>query len=478
MHFMSCFLLGMIFISLSRYVQAVSIAAKTMKKYLVLLMPVLLIGIHSVAQELTAETKAGFDRLIDARYKADEPGGTVLIARNGKVLYQRGFGLANLEQHIQMQPDMLFGIGSQTKQFTAVCALKMAEQGKLQVTDPISRYIDHCPPAWQDITIENLMTHSSGISDLRTGNAWALAAKIDSAITKPLAYKPGTKTFYANIEFEILGYIVEKVSGESIVANFKNHIIEPLGLKNTYAPSGNQAIPGLIPCYVKRSDGRYNSSDNIPAPNVSGAGGLISNTKDMMIWYEALASGKVLTKQTMTKAWEPYRLADGTSSKFGYGWRAGGDVQGSPIAEHGGLGFGFSTESIYLMNEHVYVGVFLNQRSYADATAQELAAILLGKPYPVETASMTETELLSCAGIYKDDSGAEKLFSFLDGKLYYEPKGAVRSRLAPYSKNRFFLDNTLVECEAVRDSLGKVTAMRFRDRRFSTQPGWTWIKSS
>lgn len=451
-----------------------------MKRYFILLTLALLTGRVAIAQGLSEAMKTAMDQLIDKRYKADEPGGTVLIARNGKVLYQRSFGMAKLEQPAPMQPDMIFNIGSQTKQFTAVCVLQLAEQGKLKVTDPISKDIDHCTPAWKDITIENLMTHSSGIGDLRNGNGLSMAARIDTAMTRPLAYKPGTKTFYANIEFDILGYIVQKISGESMAANFRKRFIGPLGLYHTYAPDSGQRVPGLISCYIKSRDGSFfNNNPTLSAAPVTGAGGLFSNTSDMAAWYEALANGKVIKKETLTRAWTPFILSDGQTAKYGYGWDAGGSVQGSAIAEHGGLAGGFVTESLYLIKEHIYVGVFLNQRGYADATAQEISAILLGKPYPAESVDSTsESDIQLCAGTYKDDSGAEKVFNFTNGKLYYEPKGARRSRLAAYGKDKFFLDDTLVECEPLRDSSGKVTAMRFHDRRYPNQPDWIWKKSS
>ncbi|HVS91153.1 MAG TPA: serine hydrolase domain-containing protein [Mucilaginibacter sp.] len=449
-----------------------------MKKFMILALAAIA-GVSAAAQDLTPQMRANINQLIDKRYKSDEPGGTVVIARNGKILYQRGFGMARLEQPTPMQPDMIFSIGSQTKQFTAVCALQLVEQGKLRVADKISRYIDKCPTSWQDITIENLLTHSSGISDVR-GNNLSITDRIDTAKTRPLAYKPGTKVFYANIEFDLLGFILEKISGESIAVNIKKRIIEPLGLKNTYAPDHNMQIPGLVSCYIRGRDSSFyiNNPNPIAVP-VTGAGGLYSNTQDIAAWYEGLTNGKVIKKETLAKAWQPFILADGKASKYGYGWDAGGMVQGSPIAEHGGLSGGFCTDALYLIKEHIYVGVFLNQRTYADATAQELAAITLGKPYPDEIVNaMTIGEIQACAGVYKDSGGAEKRFNLVNGQLYYVPGGgALRSRFAFYDKDKFYLDNTLVEGEVVRDAQGKVTAVKLQDKRFPAQPQLTWTKT-
>ncbi|MFD0750638.1 serine hydrolase domain-containing protein [Mucilaginibacter calamicampi] len=447
-----------------------------MKLRYIFLLLALLFANTTKAQQLTANMKAAFDDLIDTRYKADEPGGVVLIAQNGSILYQRAFGMSDVEEHVKMQADMLFNIGSQTKQFTAVRILQLAEQGKLSVTDHLSKDIDHCPLIWQNITIENLLTHSSGISDLRGKGGLPLAARIDTAMIRPLAFQPGTKTFYANIEFEILGYIIERITGESMAVNLVKYIIDPLGLKHTYAMAGDVAVPGRISGYIKRADGHF-SKGELYEGNAGGAGGLISNTKDIMAWYEALANGRVIKKETLAKAWKPYKLADGQFSKYGYGWDAGGDVQGHPIAEHGGLIVGFSTESLYLIDEHIYVGVFLNQRSYADATAQELAAIALAQPYPAQSMQLSEQALQAFAGTYADDTGNKKQFNLRNGKLYYEPQGAQPLQLMPYAKNKFYLENTLVVADIIHDVQGKVLAIKFSDRRFSGQPGWQWNKT-
>ncbi|MES2778039.1 MAG: serine hydrolase domain-containing protein [Bacteroidota bacterium] len=443
-----------------------------MKKILLLLAA--LPPVFVAAQQVTPAMKASFDHLIDSRYRADAPGGTVLIAQKGKVLYERGLGIANLELNVKMQPDMLFEIGSQTKQFTAICILQLMEQGKLAVTDPISRYLQDAPASWQQVTIENLLTHSSGINEVPNGGNMPVAEKIKVSQNLPLAFVPGTKSSYVNFEYSLLGAIVEKVAGQPLGKYVKDHILDPIGMKHTYWNDYNGIIPNRTPAYLKRSAG-FTNVTNIPPPD--GAGGLISNTYDMLTWYEALAAGKVVKKETLKQAWKPHILADGKASTFGYGWMAGGAVQGSPISEHSGMMGGYCTESLYMPEEQIFVAVFINQRGYPDPTAQELAAILIGKPYLADSIQMSADELKTYTGTYEVGEGDKRIMSFSNGKLYYEPNGrAGKIQMIPYEKDKFNADITMWSFIFHRDATGNIISVTRFDKRYYNPSGQFWKK--
>jgi CubicO group peptidase (beta-lactamase class C family) len=438
-----------------------------MKQTFIILMQLTSLLVVANAQPIDPAIKTKFDKIIDSHFKSDEPGGTVLVAQRGKILYERGFGLANLELSVKMQPEMLFEIGSQTKQFTAVSILQLMEQGKLSLNDPITRYIDSCPTYWQQVTIENLMTHSSGISDVGNVRMEATTENIIEAAKKqPLSYAPGTKTFYANIEFVLLGAIIEKLSGQTVGNYFKENILKPLNMKHTYCNTNNAVIPNRSAAYLKRSIGFTNT----PTVNtVGGAGGLISNTYDMLIWYEALAAGKVVKKETLDRAWKQYVLADGKPSNFGYGWNAGGSVQGSQITEHGGMAGGYCTDALYLPKEQVFVAVFLNQRGYPDPIAQDMAALLIGKPYPMDTVRLLVEELKEYTGSYEVSDGTKRKVLLTNDKLYCETSdGRSKLLMVPYSKDQFNLAGSLWTFSFQRDNRGKITGVIRFDKRYNT----------
>src|SRR5215208_7548299 len=165
---------------------------------------------------------AEFDRIISSEFKAWEPGGVVLVTRKGKVIYRKAFGMANVELGVPMREEMVFNIGSITKQFTAVAVLQLAEQGKLSVRDEITKYLPDYPVNGQRITVENLLSHTAGIPGFAPEAMLSLQGRKDLVSlqeiiatfkNRPLDFAPGTRWGYSNNGYMLLGAIVEKVSG-------------------------------------------------------------------------------------------------------------------------------------------------------------------------------------------------------------------------------------------------------------------------
>ena len=185
---------------------------------------------------------AEYDKILTTQFKNDGPGCAALIMKKGEVIYRKAFGKANLELNVSMQAGMIFRIGSITKQFTAVAILQLEEQGKLSVQDEITKFIPEYPTHGYKITVEHLLTHTSGIKDYTAMKEWTgeLQRKdmtpkeiVDFFKDQPMDFEPGTKFQYDNSGYILLGYIIEKASGEPYAQYLENHIFEPLGLKNT-----------------------------------------------------------------------------------------------------------------------------------------------------------------------------------------------------------------------------------------------------
>jgi len=413
----------------------------------------------------TANT-AVLDQIIDSRFKPDEPGGTAIIAQHGKIVYEHAFGMANLELNVKMQPDMVFGIGSMTKQFTAICILQLMEQGKLNVTDPISKYIADCPESWQPITIENLLSHTSGIADQPIPDGPVInVIKVYQA--KPLSFKPGSKYFYANSEYVILGYIIEQVSGIAYADYLKKNILIPLGMAHTYYQDDRAVIPGRVPSYLPRGHVFRNVLPQ--GGSASAAGALLSTTHDLLLWNQALVAGRLVKKETLDKAWTSFKLNNGKEINYGYGWQTGGHIQGSPIVEHGGVAVGYVTDAIYMPKEDIYIALFANQRSaLIDFITDELAANIIGKPYSIHAIDLSDDSLKVYTGNYADSTGVRTIV-LTNHKLFYQHGSGPKLPLTPCGIDWFYFDNTQVTGVIERDPYGRILGMVLMDRRYPGQ---------
>ncbi|WP_312900143.1 serine hydrolase domain-containing protein [Chryseobacterium taichungense] len=208
------------------------------------------------------------DSIIQTKFTEKEcPGGVFLISQKGKPVYKKAFGLANLELNVPLNPDNVFEIGSMTKQFTSVSILMLEQQGKLKVTDVISNYIPDYPNG-SNITIHHLLTHTSGIKDFTKIKGLSEISQkemtpqmmVDFFKNEPVDFKPGEKFEYNNSGYIILGYIIEKVSGETYEDFVRKNIFEKIDMIHSYYASDRKVIKDRAYGYHKKSNGFVNKS--------------------------------------------------------------------------------------------------------------------------------------------------------------------------------------------------------------------------
>lgn len=295
------------------------------------------------------------------------PGSALLIAKNGKIFFEKGYGTANLELNVPMKPDMVFRIGSITKQFTAVAILQLVEQGKLTLNDSIQKFIKNYHYKGRKITIENLLTHTSGIKgyegiDAKVPNAIRVDFKpevlIDSLDKLPLDFLPGSKYQYSNSNYFLLGKIIETISGMSYQQYLKRYIFEPAGLTSTYYDSHDEIIKNRVNGYTN-VDGNYKNAGFISMSTVYSAGALLSNVYDLYRWHQALYSGKLVKMETLQKAIHPFTLSDGTISDYGYGFFIK-KVNDILSIGHGGAIDGFRAMELYFPEKDLYIAYLCN----------------------------------------------------------------------------------------------------------------------
>ena len=282
----------------------------------------------AMAQEPTTQVAlplvTRIDGLLSQRYEANQPGGVVLVVKEGKVIFRKAYGLASVELNVPMQSDMIFRIGSITKQITAAAVLKMVEEGKVNLDAPISRYVDELPKAWAAVTIEQLLNHTGGIPNhTETPTYWSRMredlppAKLLEAYVAhlPLDFKPGSKYQYTNTGYILLGMLIEKVSGQTYADFLRSRFFEPLGLKQIRYGSETELIPGMVPGYTKGpKPAPYRSTTQTFA-----SGGLVSNADDVARWLQLLYEGKVLKPESLTRMMAPTKLKNGQEVAYGFG---------------------------------------------------------------------------------------------------------------------------------------------------------------
>src|ERR1700754_3793441 len=207
--------------------------------------------IHCMAQT-PGDVSKTVDSLLAPRFTGNRPGISVLISQKGHVVYKKAYGSANMELNVPITTDMVFDLGSITKQFTAVAILQLMEKGKLSLKDSLQKYIPDYPSKRYTITIENLLTHTSGISDyMRLGYKEPFMERRDFAPkelshlfkNEPLEFEPGTQFKYSNSGYYLLGYIIEVITGESYERYIQENILSPLSLTHTFYTKPNVIIP-------------------------------------------------------------------------------------------------------------------------------------------------------------------------------------------------------------------------------------------
>ncbi len=312
---------------------------------------------------------ASVDSIMNVNYVPDEPGATIAITRQGETIYKEAFGMADLEQNIPMTTDMIFRLGSITKQFTAVSILLLEEQGKLNVTDDINKYIPDYPTHGNIITIENLLTHTSGIPSF-TGFKNSFEIEQMNLTTseilalfkdKPLDFEPGSRFSYSNSGYNVLGAIIERISGVSYETFVEHNIFQKSGMKNSFYEHPEEVIQNKILGYDKAMFG-YKNAPFITMDAPFSAGGLRSSVEDMSLWNKSLQDEKLITKHSLEKAFTPFKLSSKESSNYGYGWFLK-IISGYSAYSHGGGIIGFRTSGIYFPKKDLYIIILSNNTS-------------------------------------------------------------------------------------------------------------------
>jgi CubicO group peptidase (beta-lactamase class C family) len=415
-----------------------------------LIATILLLMVSSVAA-LAQDLAPKADEIVNAYVKQNKFSGSVLVAKSGKVILSKGYGMANYELDVPNTPQTKFRLGSITKQFTSMAIMQLQERGLLNIEDPITKYLPDLPKETGDkVTIFHLLTHTSGIPSVTNFPDYAQIKMSKFSGEKLLAwlkgktleFAPGENFKYNNSGYILLGYIVEKVSGKPYEQFVQENIFTPLGMKNTGFDRNNVVIKNRAAGYTVKGK-ELENSEYIDMTVPGGAGAMYSTVEDLYTWDRALYTEKLVKKATLEKVYTPFK------SKYAYGWVVDEQFNRKRLNHGGGID-GFNTIIVRFLNDDTCIIALSNTvPATLGPMSQKLAALLFGEKYELPQ------DEVAAAAARKEIKVDPKIFDAYVGdyqlapnfimtvtregdKLMVQATGQGKSEIFPESETKFF----------------------------------------
>lgn len=412
------------------------------------------------------------DKILSNQFKSNETGVSALVAQDGKVIYRKAFGKANLELDVNMTSENVFEVGSITKQFTSVAILMLLEEGKLNLEDEITKFIPDYPTKGKVITVHHLLTHTSGIKSYTSIQGFGKVMTIDESPLKfidffknePMDFDPGEKYKYNNSGYFLLGYIIEKVSGISYPKFIQERIFDKINMNSSYYGSHTKLIKNRASGYQKR--GGFSNAQYISLTLPYAAGSIMSTVDDMLKWQTAITNDVFVKEVTIDKAFTNYTLNNGDKINYGYGWSLN-ELSDVPTIEHGGAIPGYLSMGVFVPSKNVYVILFSNCGCQSPTnTALEIAALAIGKPSFDEnkTIKLSTEQLSKWVGTYEFDNKVLRYITLKDGQLFSKREGSQREafKIYPNSINSFSFEKGFISYDFSMEYGEKVALFKNR----------------
>jgi CubicO group peptidase (beta-lactamase class C family) len=414
------------------------------------------------------------DAVMSAVYKPGQPGAALLVRKDGRTIVRKGYGMADLELGVPVAPEMIFRLGSITKQFTAVSILLLAQDGKLGLQDEITKFLPDYPTQGKRITVEHLLTHTSGIQSYTDMPEWlplwrkdfTVKELVDLFKDKPMQFEPGRSWAYNNSAYILLGAIIEKVSGKTYEQFVDERIFKPLGMTSSSYDHTERVIPRRVPGY-QDDKGSFVNAPYLSMTQPYAAGSLLSTVDDLARWSSAVFAGRLVKKEWLDKALTPCKLTNGESSGYGYGWFIA-DFAGHRSIEHGGGINGFTTYEMTFPEDGIFIAILTNSSIGSrspEPRAVQIAWLALGLPEPERKAiTLPAADLDKFAGVYADERERELYISREGGKLFAQRQGGSKDELYPASAREFFLKGNPMRFVFAEVANGRVSGLRLLSR--------------
>lgn len=390
--------------------------------------------------------------------------GAVLVARDGEVLLDQGYGLANREWAVPNDGETRFRLGSITKQFTAAAILLLSERGAVDLDAPIRTYLTDAPAAWNGVTVRHLLTHTSGVADLtRLADFNALKtqpATMDSLIARfrdlPLTFQPGQGWAYSNSNYVLATAVIEKASGQAYADFVAKNLFQPLGMADSGYDTHAAIVPHRASGYAPGPEGVINA-DYVDMSIPQGAGGLYSTTRDLLKWEQGLFGGRVLKAETLRQMTTPLR------NHYAMGLSVAGAGEDAVISHSGAID-GFNTYMAYDVARHMTVIVLANLNGDApDKLGGSLMTLAQGGAVTLaderQATAMSVEALKAYEGVYEIAPTFSLTLAVTDGALTAQATGQRPVPLAAEGADAFFIAAIDAQITFTRDAAGAIEGL-------------------
>jgi CubicO group peptidase (beta-lactamase class C family) len=398
----------------------------------------------AAADALAAAVDARSEAIVGAK---NVPGLAVAVERHGEVVFERGYGLADRSRNLAATADTRFEIGSITKQITAACIMQLVEAGRISLDDHLGTYVSDYFVG-RGVTIRQMLEQVSGIPEFLKGDDVVTAAGTEPATyatllervsAKPLDFAPGTRWEYSNTNYILLGRIIELVSRQSYEDYVRAHVFAPAGMTQSGFIDDETKLPAMARGYEGTSKGAQ------PAPPLradwaASAGAIVSTVGDLIKWDDAFTSGKIVKPADAALMREPAKLADGSSTSYGFGWIAD-TLDGHPRVWHNGGTFGYYAVNATFPGDGETIVVLTNSTlPAADTLLRDAFAALhsdvapstsVPTPAPGEDPTVTKLARDTLQQFETDDLDRTKLSDAMSRALTPDELAAVKAQFAP-----------------------------------------------
>ena len=401
------------------------------------------------------------DSIIEVQSLIDKPGLEIFVKKKSDVLYHKAFGKSDLELNKNLNVKSVYDIASVSKEFTAISILQLAERKQLELTDDVRKFIPDFPTQENSISIENLLSHTSGIKR-HTNISWAendANKQFKNSIDvinyfkqDSLDFKPNTRHSYVNMNYILLGHIIEKVSGKTYEEYIKNNIFEPLNMTDTFFPKDGQNITNKPKGYETEND-KFVIHRPHSYSQSKGPGAIHSTAKDLAKWYEGLSTFKIISKESLYKAWQPFKFNDIELSNYGYGFYT--DKKFGKLAVfHNGFTFGYSTSDLYFPEDDLLILVFSNVSDISTINTNTIIFDIASTIYQHTIPKLTTKILDSYVGTYKMKEGFGAKVYREEMQLLISVDGGKADKLFPETRTLFMVKDFPAKAEFIPSTNG------------------------